>query len=82
MVEYVKGNNSISTPHLFGWLNRIKLYWNLLKEGLIQHIYRDKNAQADALSKKGLLVAPGHWHLQVFVKSDIYFIQDFYPTDF
>lgn len=82
MVEHVKGKNSISSPHLFGWLNRINFYWNLLKEGSIQHIYRDKNVQVDALSKKGLLEAPGYWHLQVSVESDIFFIQDFYPSDF
>lgn len=74
--------NIISRPHLVGWLDKIDFYWNLLKDGSIHHINRDKNQLADALSKEGLLAVSGFWHLQVAFERKIFSIQDFYPSDF
>ena len=41
---------------LFEDIDRVRLHFNLLS---FKHIYRESNVEADALSKKGLLMAAG-----------------------
>lgn len=70
MVDFVSRKNLILVPHLIGWMDRIS------------HICRDKNMQADSLSKLGLQSAPGLWFLQIFSDGEIFYIQEFALPDF
>lgn len=82
LVDYVSGKISISRPLLVGWLDRIRYSWISLTGGSAHHISRNQNLLADALLKKGLHVAMGCWHLQVYSGGKINPIQDFYPPEF
>lgn len=43
-------------------VTRVSMDLDLLMEGGIWHIYREKNREADQLSKEGLLLDNGLWH--------------------
>lgn len=82
MVDFVSRKNHILISHLAGWLDRIQFFWECLAGGSIHRISRDKNSQADSLSKMGLQSAPSSWFLQVFAEGENYLIQDFSLPDF
>jgi len=65
LIDHVNGACLIICPHLFGWLNRIRHFWSIMKQCSIQHIPRSRNEQANLLSKKDPAMEPGSWSLKV-----------------
>lgn len=62
IIEHVNGKHAIQTDSLTGWLARIAALWKPATFP-ITHIRRNQNGQADILSKKGLHLPLGKWHL-------------------
>jgi len=77
IVDFVEKKINIFKPHLVGWLDRIKSFWDGMEGSSIHHINGAQNQQADSLSKKGLLLAPGFWFMQLSYEEKILTIQEF-----
>lgn len=82
MVDFISRKNQILVPHLIGWMGRINFFWGSMVGGSIYYICRDKNNQADSLSKLCLHAATGLWFLQIFSEGESYHIQEFNLPDF
>lgn len=82
LADYVAGKNTISKLHLVGWLDRIRFFWNSLKGGSVNYIYREQNQMTDSFSKKCLQADLGLWHLQVSSDGKSFSIHEFFPPNF
>lgn len=82
LVDSVKRKSHIWAPHLAGWRDRINHYLGCMVGSSIEHISRDKNSKADALSKSGLLSTPGLWYLEIYSEGETFQIHEFTFPDF
>jgi ribonuclease HI len=54
IIEWLNGRGNLNAYALLGWMNMIKALNKLFKNINFDHIYKEQNMIADALSKKAL----------------------------
>jgi ribonuclease HI len=59
IIEWLNGRGNLNAYALLGWMNMIKALKKLFKNISFDHIYREQNMIADALSKKALKAPEG-----------------------
>lgn len=77
IINHVRSKHVIKKINLSGWLNRIEAIWNNRKDYFIDHIDREKNKVADALSKKGLTSQHEVWMMRISMDNKSFQIQKF-----
>jgi len=77
IIDNVIGKFSIKNQLLTGWMNIIDFFLKGKNDYSIQHVDRSQNVQADSLSKKGLLLQPGKWKMDILLGNITYHIDDF-----
>jgi ribonuclease HI len=62
VVDWLNHKCNIFVTSLMGWMENIRILITLFKNIIFEHIYREKNVEADTLSKKSLQVSEGRIH--------------------
>ena len=71
VVDCIAGHINLNLPDLQGWIQRTISLWQKLNQPPIVHVYREKNARADRLSKKGLAANFGFLQVQHYRDGDL-----------
>lgn len=65
IIEHLNKDTSLNMGHLDTWMERIKVLRRTFSTITFSHIYREKNTQADQLSKQGLNGRFGEIHYEL-----------------